>query len=428
MTRTIRALLGLVATLAFVFTLAGGGGTASSVNAAKPTPTPTPGSDPDAAPDPGRAAGRPPRLELRHRAVPLPDLVGDSTQSMAARFPSSAPEQLAVVVEVAGGSGRNGCWAHFPQPATGPGRTSPGTTSICSSRRSTRSTPPASRSGSRSSRPSATCRCSSTSCTCSTATIRASSASAWTTSGTARTSFATASRSRTPKRQAWVAKVRSYHAEDLVLVKHWLPEKMPPTYRDGLVFVDDSQGLGSLSAMVSEFSVWGQTFAPVAGRLPVRLFDRQELVGHHGRSAARHRQCPDLGHPQHARPPLGRLHRLRHLAGRVGLAAHIPRPGRRWGPAGSLLLGMGVAPAVGLEPTTKRLTAARSTTELRRNVSRASRPRGRVARGRSEGYLRQRGEQRREHGRRQRRIGLGTAQGASIGLSGRLPHSSHDPA
>ena len=32
----------------------------------------------------------------------------------------------------------------------------------------------------------------------------------------------------------------------------------------------------------------------------------------------------------------------------------------------------GVAPAVGLEPTTKRLTAARSTTELRRNGWRAS--------------------------------------------------------
>ena len=62
--------------------------------------------------------------------------------------------------------------------------------------------------------------------------------------------------------QAWVAQTRTHDAADLVLVKHWLIEKMPPTYRTGLVFVDDSQGHGSLSAMVNEFSVWGQTFAP----------------------------------------------------------------------------------------------------------------------------------------------------------------------
>ena len=37
---------------------------------------------------------------------------------------------------------------------------------------------------------------------------------------------------------------------------------MPPTFRNGLVFIDDSQGHASLNAMVSEFSNWGQTFAP----------------------------------------------------------------------------------------------------------------------------------------------------------------------
>ena len=62
--------------------------------------------------------------------------------------------------------------------------------------------------------------------------------------------------------QAWVARTRTYDPADLVLVKHWLTEKMPPTYRTGLVFVDDSQGHGSLGAMVSEFSAWGETFAP----------------------------------------------------------------------------------------------------------------------------------------------------------------------
>ena len=61
---------------------------------------------------------------------------------------------------------------------------------------------------------------------------------------------------------AWVAQVRTKNPADLVLVKHWLIEKMPPTYRDGLVFVDDSQGHGSLANMVDEFSAWGAAFAP----------------------------------------------------------------------------------------------------------------------------------------------------------------------
>jgi hypothetical protein len=37
---------------------------------------------------------------------------------------------------------------------------------------------------------------------------------------------------------------------------------MPPTLRDGLVFVDDSQILPSIDAMVAEFAEWGKAFAP----------------------------------------------------------------------------------------------------------------------------------------------------------------------
>ena len=37
---------------------------------------------------------------------------------------------------------------------------------------------------------------------------------------------------------------------------------MPPTYREGLLFVDDSQILPSLEAMVNEFAEWGKAFAP----------------------------------------------------------------------------------------------------------------------------------------------------------------------
>jgi hypothetical protein len=61
---------------------------------------------------------------------------------------------------------------------------------------------------------------------------------------------------------AWVAQARSYNANYKVFLKHWLASHMPPTYRDGLVFIDDSQGFSSLSAMVAEFTTWGQTFAP----------------------------------------------------------------------------------------------------------------------------------------------------------------------
>ena len=62
--------------------------------------------------------------------------------------------------------------------------------------------------------------------------------------------------------KAWVAAVRAYDPSYQVFLKHWLPEYMPPTVRDGLVFVDDSQGVPSLDAMVAEFAVWGETFAP----------------------------------------------------------------------------------------------------------------------------------------------------------------------
>jgi hypothetical protein len=62
--------------------------------------------------------------------------------------------------------------------------------------------------------------------------------------------------------QAWVAQVRSYNPHYLFFAKHWLPERMPPTYREGMMFLDDSQQFRSLEAMVAEFEAWGQLFAP----------------------------------------------------------------------------------------------------------------------------------------------------------------------
>ncbi len=62
--------------------------------------------------------------------------------------------------------------------------------------------------------------------------------------------------------EAWVKIARSYGEQYRIFLKHWLIEKMPPTVRDGIVFIDDSQYFESLEGMVAEFAVWGEYFAP----------------------------------------------------------------------------------------------------------------------------------------------------------------------
>jgi hypothetical protein len=61
---------------------------------------------------------------------------------------------------------------------------------------------------------------------------------------------------------AWLAAVRTYDPDYRLFLKHWEIGKMPPTARDGLLFIDDSQILPSLEAMVDEFAEWGRAFAP----------------------------------------------------------------------------------------------------------------------------------------------------------------------
>ncbi len=60
----------------------------------------------------------------------------------------------------------------------------------------------------------------------------------------------------------WVQAVRAHDRRYLLFLKHWDINWMPPTYRDGIVFVDDSQQFESLEQMTAEFAVWGETFAP----------------------------------------------------------------------------------------------------------------------------------------------------------------------
>ena len=61
---------------------------------------------------------------------------------------------------------------------------------------------------------------------------------------------------------AWLAAARSHNPSYRLFLKHWLAEKMPPTVRDGIFFIDDSQILPSLDAMVEEFAAWGRAFSP----------------------------------------------------------------------------------------------------------------------------------------------------------------------
>lgn len=62
--------------------------------------------------------------------------------------------------------------------------------------------------------------------------------------------------------QTWSELVRTYNPNYLLFLKHWLTSKMPPTYRQGILFLDDSQEFRSLNRMVNEFEVWGEAFAP----------------------------------------------------------------------------------------------------------------------------------------------------------------------
>ena len=62
--------------------------------------------------------------------------------------------------------------------------------------------------------------------------------------------------------RAWLAAARKHDPDYRLFLKHWEIGKMPPTAREGLLFIDDSQILPSLQTMVDEFADWGRAFAP----------------------------------------------------------------------------------------------------------------------------------------------------------------------
>ncbi len=62
--------------------------------------------------------------------------------------------------------------------------------------------------------------------------------------------------------QTWLNKVKSYNSNYKLFLKHWLTNKMPPTFRNAdLVFINDGQDLGSLQNMINEFKAWGNSFS-----------------------------------------------------------------------------------------------------------------------------------------------------------------------
>jgi hypothetical protein len=62
--------------------------------------------------------------------------------------------------------------------------------------------------------------------------------------------------------RAWLAAVRAHDPDYRLFLKHWETDVMPPTERDGILFISDEQGFADFDAMVDSFTAWGETFAP----------------------------------------------------------------------------------------------------------------------------------------------------------------------
>jgi hypothetical protein len=61
---------------------------------------------------------------------------------------------------------------------------------------------------------------------------------------------------------AWVQAVRRHNPDYRLFLKHWDSAWMPPTYREGIVFINDSQQFEDLEALLADFTAWGVHFAP----------------------------------------------------------------------------------------------------------------------------------------------------------------------
>jgi hypothetical protein len=60
---------------------------------------------------------------------------------------------------------------------------------------------------------------------------------------------------------AWELKVKSYDTSYTLFLKHYTQNRMPLTYRGGILFVDDSQQFTGFAHCVNEFKAWGNSFS-----------------------------------------------------------------------------------------------------------------------------------------------------------------------
>ena len=60
----------------------------------------------------------------------------------------------------------------------------------------------------------------------------------------------------------WVNAIQKHDPDYRLFLKHWDEAWMPPTVRDGIMFINYSQQFESFDQILSEFIEWGKTFAP----------------------------------------------------------------------------------------------------------------------------------------------------------------------
>ncbi|MBN2387744.1 MAG: hypothetical protein JXB85_12060 [Anaerolineales bacterium] len=61
---------------------------------------------------------------------------------------------------------------------------------------------------------------------------------------------------------AWVRAVQRHDRQYLLFLKHYEIAYLPPSYRDGIVFINDHQDFENFDALLANFTAWGQHFAP----------------------------------------------------------------------------------------------------------------------------------------------------------------------
>jgi hypothetical protein len=62
--------------------------------------------------------------------------------------------------------------------------------------------------------------------------------------------------------RTWLSAARSHDPSYRMFLKHFRANVMPPSVRDGILFVDDAQIYKSADEMIDSFAEWGRTFAP----------------------------------------------------------------------------------------------------------------------------------------------------------------------